>query len=308
MTENSYPTLAGQPPVATSKKNLLPYAIAAVIAVLLIGGAIGAWVFWPRPPSTPAASPSNPPPEKRPEQPPNRVTFTPEFINIPGGTFKMGRDGATVAEVPVHNVTVKPFVIDKTEVTNYEYAEFVQATGHEAPSHWVGNKPIQGQELLPVNFVSYHDAVAFAEWRSKRDGVQWRLPTEEEWEYAARGGDQDNIYPWGNNWSDENAITKSSGASTPKDVGSATNDKTRWGVMDMMGNVYEWTSTKAKYYPGSAKQVEGEQKNWYVVRGASYGTSSDPKENQKPISATRRDWFPENTKVGVLGFRLVRAE
>ncbi len=302
MTENSYPTIA-QPPVATSKKNLLPYAIAAVIAILLLGGAIGTWIFWPRPTPTPAAGPSKPPLEKSNEPPPHRVTFTPEFINIPGGTFQMGRNGATVAELPVHSVTVKSFVMDKTEVTNYEYAEFVQATGHDAPSHWVGNKPIQGQELLPVTFVSYHDAVAFADWRSKRDKVQWRLPTEEEWEYAARGGDWDNIYPWGNKWSDQNTITKSSGATMPKEVGSAPNDKTRWGALDMMGNVYEWTSTKATYYPGSTKQVEGEQKNWYVVRGASFSTAMDP----KPISATRRDWFNENTKVGVLGFRLVRA-
>jgi serine/threonine-protein kinase len=303
MTENSYPTLIAQRTVSTAKKNLLPYAIAAVIVILLLGGGIGAWIFWPR--TTPApAGPNKPPPDKPNEPPPNRVTFAPEFIDIPGGTFHMGRNGATVAELPVHSVTVKPFVMQKTEVTNYEYEEFVKATGHEAPSHWVNNKPIQGEELLPVTFVSYHDAVAFADWRAKRDGVQWRLPTEEEWEYAARGGDQDNIYPWGNNWLDENTITKSSGATTPKQVGSAANDKTRWGALDMMGNVYEWTSTKATYYPGSTKQVEGEQKNWYVVRGASFGTAQDP----KPISATRRDWFNENTKVGVLGFRLVRAE
>jgi serine/threonine protein kinase len=304
MTENSYPTLATQSPVAVPKRSLLPYWIAAVLAVLLLGGGIGAWIFWPHPTPTPTtAAPSNAPAEKPNEPPPHRVTFTPEFINIPGGTFQMGRNGATVAELPVHTVTVKPFIIDRTEITNYEYEQFVQATGHEAPSHWVGNKPIQGQELLPVTFVSYHDALAFAEWRSKRDGVQWRLPTEEEWEYAARGGDQDKIYPWGNKWSDDNAVTKSSGATMPKDVGSAANDKTRWGVMDMMGNVYEWTSTKANYYAGSTKQVEGEQKNWYVVRGASFSTTMDP----KPISATRRDWFNESTKVNVLGFRLVRA-
>jgi eukaryotic-like serine/threonine-protein kinase len=304
MTENSYPTLTAQPSVATSKKNLLPYGIAAAILILLIGGGIGAYIFWPRTTSPTPAGPNQPPPERPVEVPPNRVAFTPEFIDVPGGTFQMGRNGATVAEVPVHPVTVKPFVIDKTEVTNYEYEQFVKETGHDAPSGWVGNKPIQGQELLPVTFVSYHDAVAFADWRSKRDKVKWRLPTEEEWEYAARGGDQDNIYPWGNNWSDENAITKSYGATMPKDVGSAANDKTRWGAMDMMGNVYEWTSTKANYYPGSTKQVEGEQKNWYVVRGASFSTTQDP----KPISATRRDWFGEDTKVNVLGFRLVRSQ
>jgi len=303
LTENSYPTLIAQPAAAGAKKNMLPYVIAAVIVLVLIGGGVGAWVLWPSKPTPANPNPEKPVPEKPNNPPPKPVTFNPEYINIPGGTFQMGRNGATVAETPVHSVTVKPFVIDKTEVTNYEYEQFVQATGHEAPSHWVGNKPIQGQELLPVTFVSYHDAVAFAEWRSHRDGVQWRLPTEEEWEYAARGGDQDSLYPWGNNWSDENAITKSSGATMPKDVGSAVNDKTRWGVMDMMGNVYEWTSTKATYYPGSTKQVDGEQKNWYVVRGASFGTAMDP----KPISATRRDWFNENTKVGVLGFRLVRA-
>jgi serine/threonine-protein kinase len=304
LTENSYPTLIAQPAAAGAKKNMLPYVIAAVIVLVLIGGGVGAWVLWPSKPT-----PANPNPEKpvaeKPNNPaPKPVTFNPEYINIPGGTFQMGRNGATVAELPVHSVKVRSFVIDKTEVTNYEYAQFVEATGHESPSGFVRGKPIQGEELLPVTFVSYHDALAFADWRSKRDGVQWRLPTEEEWEYAARGGDQDNIYPWGNNWSDENAITKTSGATMPKDVGSATNDKTRWGVMDMMGNVYEWTSTKASYYPGSTKQVEGEQKNWYVVRGASFSTAMDP----KPISATRRDWFNENTKVGVLGFRLVRSE
>src|SRR6185436_413088 len=178
------------------------------------------------------------------------VTFTPEFISIPGGTFDMGRDGATVSEVPVHAATVKPFVIDKTEVTNFEYQQFVEKTAHEAPSHWINKKPISGQELLPVTFVSHSDAVAFAKWRSERDGVNWRLPTEEEWEYAARGGDQENIYPWGNTWKDDYAITKSTGATGPKQIGSAPNDKTRWGAMDMMGNVYEWTSTKATYYPG----------------------------------------------------------
>ena len=91
----------------------------------------------------------------------------------------------------------------------------------------------------------------------------------------------------------------------PKPVGSSPNDKTRWGVMDMMGNVYEWTSSNASLYPGSdpvsARKVEGERKTHYVIRGASYQTMQTP----LPISATRRDWFSRDTKVGLLGFRLV---
>ena len=213
-----------------------------------------------------------------------------------------GKPGSlTVAEVPVHSETVKPFDIDRTEVTNAEYQQFVNETKHDSPANWIGGKPITGEESLPVTYVSYDDANAFAEWRSKRDHVQYRLPTEEEWEYAARGGDQDNIYPWGNKWVEDYAVTGSTGATKPRPVGSSPNDKTRWGVMDMMGNVYEWTSSKATLYPGSERKVEGERRNDYVIRGASFQTLQSP----LPISATRRDWFSRDTKVSVLGFRLV---
>ena len=310
VTDNSYPTLVNVSPAAVAeKRSVLPYVLAGVLLLVLVGGGIGAWVMWPK--TTPgivgnpgdggvpgAQSDTNPNPGPAP------IPFTPEFISVPGGTFDMGRNGATVAEVPVHAASVQPLVIDKTEVTNYEYQQFVEKTGHESPSHWINGKPIAGQELLPVTFVSHSDAMAFAKWRSERDGLNWRLPTEEEWEYAARGGDQENIYPWGNTWTEGNAITKSSGANAPKPVGSAPNDKTRWGALDMMGNVYEWTASKAKYYSGSSKQVEGEQRNWFVIRGASFGTAQEP----KPISTTRRDWVDGNTKVGALGFRLVRPQ
>ncbi|HEY5839316.1 MAG TPA: SUMF1/EgtB/PvdO family nonheme iron enzyme, partial [Pyrinomonadaceae bacterium] len=313
VTENSYPALLNVPPAAVAgTRNVLPYVLAGVLSLVLVGGGIGAWVMWPKPTpgivsnrgDTGAAGDTGAQSDTNPNPGPAPVTFTPEFISVPGGTFDMGRNGATVAEVPIHAASVKPLVIDKHEVTNYEYQQFVEKTGHEAPSHWINKKPIAGQELLPVTFVSHSDAVAFAKWRSERDGLNWRLPTEEEWEYAARGGDQENIYPWGNTWADGYAITKSSGATAPKAVGSAPNDKTRWGVMDMLGNVYEWTATKASYYAGSNKQVKGEELNWYVIRGASFGTAQAP----KPISATRRDWVDGNTKVGAIGFRLVRPQ
>ena len=268
------------------------------VLVLVLAGGGGAYMLL-RPKTTA-------PPPQRPLDPhdPNTPTVPVknESVEISAGTFQMGRVGATVSELPVHPVTLPAFAIDKTEVTNQEYAQFVSGTQHEPPSNWAGGKPIPGQEALPVTFVSFDDAVAFAEWRSKRDNAQYRLPTEEEWEYAARGGDQNNIYPWGNEWAEDNAVIKTSGSTQPKAVGTSPKDKTRWGVMDMMGNVYEWTSSKASYYKGSDLKVEGEQRAWYVIRGASYATSQLP----KPISATRRDWFSGNTKVSVLGFRLVR--
>jgi len=294
---SSFPGTAGQsfPQFDVSltpakRKSLLPL-ILVVLAVLVIGGGIGGYLLI-RSRTTEPVKPNEP-----------EVVSKPDMIEIPGGTFQMGRTGATAAELPVHPATVEHFWIDRNEVTNAEYLRFVNETHHEPAANWVGGKPIPGQELLPVTFVSNADAVAFAAWRSKRDGVTYRLPTEEEWEYAARGGDQDNIYSWGNVWVDGNAVTKSSGVTMPKPVGSAANDRTRWGVMDMMGNVYEWTSSRAHYYEGSQLTVEGEVRSQFVVRGGSWATDQSP----KPISATRRDWFNGETKVSVLGFRLVRS-
>jgi formylglycine-generating enzyme required for sulfatase activity/serine/threonine protein kinase len=283
--------------VAPKKKSSVGVIAGVIILVLLAGGGISGYFYLRHKPVVNPNDPNNDPNKNNPP-----VAIKPELIEIPGGTFQMGRVGGHISEEPVHAVTVKPFVIDKTEVTNGEYAQFVNDTKHSAPSNWAGNKPIPGEEALPVTFVSYDDATVFAEWRSKRDNVQYRLPSEEEWEYAARGGDQDNLYPWGNKWVEDYALTKYAGATAPKPVGSSPHDKTRWGVMDMMGNVYEWTSTKANFYPGSPLKVKDEDRAHYVIRGASYLTGQTP----LPISAARRDWFSGNTKVSQLGFRLVR--
>ena len=213
----------------------------------------------------------------------------------------MGREGGEPQEGPVRNgVSVGNFSMDKTEVTNGEYADFVRETNYPPPAHWLGKQPNPDIRMLPVVNVSYQDAVKFAAWRSKRDGVQYRLPTEEEWEYAARGGDQNNLYPWGNTWAVGKAGTNAPGATEPKPVGSYPEDKTRWGVLDMGGNVYEWTSSTASLYPGSQVQINPAHKNWIVVRGAAYLT-----EKKEKLTATFRDWFDPSRKYAVIGFRLV---
>ena len=290
------------------KKSSLPMILAAAIVgfVVLVGGGVGIY-FVTRSSSKPTTPPivnngngANP---GGPNQP--NAVVKPEVIAIPGGTFQMGRaDGpATGQEGPPHSVTVASFALDKIEVTNSEYADFVRETNHKPPSHWGGKSPIGGQEQMPVVNVSLEDARAFAAWRSKRDGVKYRLPTEEEWEYAARGGDQGNLYPWGNDWISGRAATKDAGLATLKPVGSYPEGKTRWGQLDMIGNVWEWTSSKSSYYPGSDLSVKPEQKSWSVIRGGSL--ASDPR-GAKAITNAYRDWIDPTTENDLLGFRLVR--
>ncbi len=294
------------------KSGVSTLLIAAIAGVLLVGGGLGVWFMTrtqpgvevgggksptPTPTATATATPS-------PGQSPTPTTpFKPELVAIPGGRFQMGRDGGEPQEGPVrNNVSVGSFNMDKTEVTNGEYADFVRESGYAPPSHWLGNQPSPDIKMMPVVNVSYQDAVKFAEWRSKRDGVRYRLPTEEEWEYAARGGDQNNLYPWGSTWEQGRAGTNEPGATEPKPVGSYPEDKTRWGVLDMGGNVYEWTSSTASLYPGSGVQLNPAHKNWIVVRGAAYLT-----EKKEKLTATFRDWFNPTRKYAVIGFRLVSA-
>jgi formylglycine-generating enzyme required for sulfatase activity len=227
-------------------------------------------------------------------------TVKADMVAIPGGTFQMGRNDGPPQERPAHTVTVQNFYMDRTEVTNGEYAEFVAAMNYEAPKDWVKGKPLPGQERWPVVNVSSQDAQAFAAWRSSRDGVTYRLPTEEEWEFAARSGDQ-QAFPWGNTWQDNRAVVKEA---APRPVGSLPDGKNRWGVVDLIGNVWEWTSSQASIYGGVA-EIPANTKNWVVARGGSY--ASDPADRQIPISASYRDWYDPTLRHANFGFRLVRS-
>lgn len=288
---------------AEPKKSSLPMIlIAAVIAVVLIGGGIVGFVMMSGG-STTTTGGSQVGGQGQTDNKPPQAPIKPELVAIPGGSYQMGRAGGLPAEAPPHSVTVAAFQMDKTEVTNAEYSQFVTETSYAAPSHWSGGKPISGQEQWPVTNVSVDDAKAFAAWRSKRDGVTYRLPTEEEWEYAARNGDQNNLYPWGNAWTQKRAAMKDSGDVTLRPVGSYPDGKNRWGVLDLIGNVWEWTSTKANYYPGGALQILPEHKDWTVIRGGAL--VSEPR-GEKAITGAYRDWITPTTKNEYLGFRLVR--
>ena len=279
-------------------RNIALYVGAALVAVLLLGGAITAYVM-----TRSSASVADDPGRPTPSPSATPQTFGADLVEIPGGTFQMGRNDGPPQERPAHPVTVKTFFLDRNEIVNGEYAVFVAETNNPAPDNWRDGKPIFGQENWPVANVSADDAKKFAEWRSKRDGVSYRLPTEEEWEYAARGGDQSYLYPWGNAWEMNRAVVAEA---FPKAVGSLPAGKNRWGVSDMIGNVWEWTSTTIAFYPGNTgSELPARFRGWIVKRGGSF--MSDPNDRSNPITATYRDFAPGSTKNPTIGFRLARS-
>ena len=266
----------------------------AVMVVVLAGAGIGAFLI--------IKSKSQ---GTDPQPTPTPVEVTPktkaDLVAIDGGSFLMGRKSGPPQETPSHPVTVQSFQMDRTEVSNSEYAEFVRETNHAAPGHWNGPKPPFGQELWPVVNVSFDDANAFAGWRSKRDGSSYRLPTEEEWEYAARNGEKSDLYPWGAEWREGVAVLKEA---TPAPVGSRPDGKNAGGVFDLIGNVWEWTSSKVSVYPGNPVVIPSSTRDWIAIRGGCY--VSDPSKSDAPVSSCMREFVPASTKTTLLGFRLVR--
>jgi formylglycine-generating enzyme required for sulfatase activity len=151
-------------------------------------------------------------------------------------------------------------------------------------------------------FVSLDDVDAFAKWRSKRDNLTYRLPTEQEWEYAARNGEQSDLYPWGNEWKDKQAWLKDT---TPTNVDSFPGGKNKWGVADLIGNAWEWTASKVWAYPGNPTTIPGATKDWVMIRGAGYNI--DPANKDTPATSCLRSWVGPKTKDPRIGFRLVRS-
>ncbi len=177
----------------------------------------------------------------------------PNMVLVPAGEFIMGvnyiggQAGPYADEYPAHKVYVPSFYIDIYEVTNEEYKRFCDATGYPPPPHWEGGKYPEGQDKFPVNNVSWYDAVEYCKWAGKR------LPTEAEWEKAARGTDG-RMYPWGNEFTDDkNNPYKfcNGGHRGLKPVGSYPQGVSPYGCYDMVGNVAEWTSDWYKPYPGA---------------------------------------------------------
>ncbi len=215
-----------------------------------------------------------------------RLPYEPETVVVPEGKFWMGSDDedADANERPGHEVLLPSYRIGRRPVTNQEYAAFLQhEKGHEAPrkTGWFLREPPAEKLDHPVVGVSWHDARAYCQWLTRQTGRRYRLPSEAEWEKAARGTDG-RQYPWGADWQD-GMCNCASEDTTP--VGSYPEGASVYGCLDMIGNVQEWTGTlwgsdrKKCAYPYPYRPDDGREdpdadqilhRVYRVHRGGSY--------------------------------------
>jgi formylglycine-generating enzyme required for sulfatase activity len=216
-----------------------------------------------------------------------------ELVKIPAGEFLAGSsEGEGDAdERPQRQVHVDEFFMAKNPVTNAQYARFLKETGHGKPHYWSEkrlNKPNQ-----PVVGVTWHDAQAYCEWASLR------LPTEAEWEKAARGTDG-RQYPWGNEPSDERRCNFGNNVGATTEVGSYPEGASPYGCLDMAGNVWEWCQTKWRNSYDAPEDSSPGGRDRRVLRGGAWYSDADGVR-----CAYRYGDDPDN-RGGYFGFRCAR--
>jgi formylglycine-generating enzyme required for sulfatase activity len=221
----------------------------------------------------------------------------PELALIPSGAFDMGSNAST-PEGPVHHVTLrKPFAISVYEVSQAEFRPFCESAGHSCAA-----QPWSGDDYPVVN-ASWNDAVAYVEWLSSVTGQHYRLPTESEWEYAARAG-QTGLYPSGDALSATDAWFAIHDAPSRPAPRSQQFNHNSFRLYHMVGNVREWVddtwygSFAGAPVDGSARSTG--QAGYHVVRGGSYV------DNSSKLRLTTREGLPVATRDALTGFRVVR--
>jgi formylglycine-generating enzyme required for sulfatase activity len=231
--------------------------------------------------------------------------FEPELVRIPAGEFLMGSNpkvnrDAPGNEQPQHRLYLPAYALGRTPVTNAQYAAFVQAAGCAPPDHWPGQGSPAGQEDHPVVNVTWHDAVAYCRWLTAVTGRPYDLPGEAEWEKGARGADG-RIYPWGNTWDPQrcNSVETGPGATTP--VGSYPQGASPYGLLDMAGNVWEWTRSLDRKYPYLADdgREDPDASGPRALRGGAFFN------RQWFVRCAVRYWKPPSSRFNYLGFRVV---
>jgi formylglycine-generating enzyme required for sulfatase activity len=198
----------------------------------------------------------------------------PVWVMIPESPFWMGSDHGGDGEKPVHQAHLASYQIARVPITNAQYVLFVQATKREVPQHWQDGRPPRGQESHPVMNVSWHDALAYCRWLSEAVGKVIRLPSEAQWEKAARGEKDRREYPWGDEWDASRCNNRELGIGETTPVGIFPEGASPYGCLDMAGNVLEWTSSLNKPYPyvqsDGRENLEAGDDVSRVLRGGSF--------------------------------------
>lgn len=228
------------------------------------------------------------------------------FRLIPGGWHLVGsppnETGRYADEAASHKINLKPFYISATEITNAQYARFLKATGHKKPLYW-GDQNLNAPNQ-PVVGVTWNDATAFCRWLTKVTGAPHELPTENQWEVAARGGLAAQPYPWGDQAPDAGGVFRANfrtslpgaaGFSFTAPVGSFPANS--FGLFDMAGNVSEWCQDRYAPLPASGPFKPG------VLRLLKGGSWISGPRNLRPAA---RQSAPPQYADGHIGFRVVR--
>ncbi|MEO5327302.1 MAG: SUMF1/EgtB/PvdO family nonheme iron enzyme [Magnetococcus sp. THC-1_WYH] len=228
------------------------------------------------------------------------------LLPVPGGIFTMGDNNGDDVEKPEHRVKLSPFLLAETPVTNQQYGIFLKATKRKEPGYWRNQRFSDPEQ--PVVGVDWDDAMAFCAWLSKESGRPILLPSEAQWEYAARGSDG-RVYPWGDNDPTKElacfGLDRHKGK--PELVGQYPAGRGPFGHLDLAGNVWEWCrdiwdekayEKRTGAVPIQNPVVSEGNRGWHPIRGGSWDVAADH------LRAARRGRYLAGLRFDVLGFRV----
>jgi formylglycine-generating enzyme required for sulfatase activity len=282
----------------TKFKVLFLFAVLAFAAIPIMGILRGTTLtpFEATPDDTAVSTPSGP---INPDGVSREEPIQETMVSIPAGPFIRGTNNGGFDERPQRTLVLSAFAIDRYEVTNFQYQQFVDATGHRKsgpPARYAKNMSKMLSINQPVVYVSWEDAEAYCHWKGRR------LPTEAEWEKAMRGSDG-RLWPWGNveqpngaNWA-----RVQDGHEVSAIVGTVPTDKSPYGVMDGAGNVMEWVDDwYAERYFEEASEQNPQSPDYgvfRVLRGGGYATTG------ADIRITSRSKMVADFRDETIGFR-----
>jgi formylglycine-generating enzyme required for sulfatase activity len=227
----------------------------------------------------------------------------------------MGSEKGGDSEKPLHKVTLSEYQIARAPITNAQYALYVQDVGVKKPQHWKDGKIPARLENHPVVYVSWDDAMAYCKWLGEKINKNIILPSEAQWEKAARGsprlsgkgwGDEVREYPWGDEWKELHCNSEELGLKTTTPVGLFRNGASPYGMLDMSGNTWEWCLDwydKNEYKVRAGKEIKDpcgmESGTYRVVRGGSWFS------NFGLARASYRSANSPDDRDGNYGFRVI---